>query len=126
MYFLWYLIRLNKTIVYESVASTRVWVFSPTRCHSFDGIASTGRCSELIDRETFFIFDARAGENCHEPCDCAAMLVLFSSPNLSSHKQTERRNNVITCGFIGPSLEELLLLGDSFSISPEEIARKFI
>jgi hypothetical protein len=35
MYFLWYFIRKDKTVVYESVHNKRVWVFSPNGCRSF-------------------------------------------------------------------------------------------
>ena len=126
MYFLWYLIRKEKTVVYESVATARVWVFSPGSCRSFSGKANTENCSELMNHQTCFLFDAKAGDNCHEPCACPALLALFTSPNLASHKQTARRNNIITFGYTSPTLKELMLLGGAFNISSQEVVRKYM
>jgi hypothetical protein len=85
MYFLWYYIRQNKTVVYESAQNNSVWVFSPNGCRSFGGIANAFNCPELLYRETYFLFDAKAGKDCHEPVQSAAFLLLFSSPNEDSY-----------------------------------------
>jgi hypothetical protein len=63
MYFLWYFIRQNKTVVYENVENKRFWVFSPSGCRSFDGSAYSNNFEELHNRETYFLFDARPGDN---------------------------------------------------------------
>lgn len=125
MYFLWYFIRQNKTVVYESVENKRLWVFSSDGCRSFAGIADTDSCPELNNRETYFLFDAKAGDNCHEPVKCPAFLVLFSSPNVTSYKQFSR-GNVPKVGYTSPSYEELLLLGKALKMEEEDIHRKFI
>jgi hypothetical protein len=110
MYFLRHFIKKGMNVVYESVDNNCVWVFSPNGCHSYEGIASTRNCPELSNRETYFIFDAKAGDNCREPIRCPAFLLLFSSPNIASYKQ-RARNNVPKVGFTSPSKEELMILG---------------
>jgi hypothetical protein len=125
MYFLWYFIRQNKTVVYESVECKRVWVFSPIGCRSFAGIADTDSCQELFDRATYFLFDATGGNKCHEPVKCQSFLLLFSCPNINSYKQV-LRGNVTKVGFTSPSYEELLLLGKALNMEEKDIHRKFL
>jgi hypothetical protein len=124
MYFLWYFIRKDKTVVYESVHNKRVWVFSPNGCRSFEGIAGTDSCPELFNNETYFLFDAKAGDSCHEPTSSPAFLLLFSSPNDSSYKQTSR-DSIVKLGFTSPSYNELLLLGNALNIEEKYIHKKF-
>jgi hypothetical protein len=125
MYFLWYLIRQKKTVVYENAENNCVWVFSPNGCRAFVGIAISGNCNELLNRETYFLFDAKPGKNNHEPVKCPAFLVIFSSPNDSSYKHVAR-SNVPKLGFTSPSYEELMLLGKALHIEEKDIHRKFI
>jgi hypothetical protein len=125
MYFLWYFIRQNKTVVYENVETKRVWVFSPIGCRSFCGIADTGNCTELYSSETYFLFDTKPGNNCHDPASCPAFLVLFSSPNDYNYKQVSL-SNVAKVGFTSPSYDELLLLGKALKMEEEDIHRKYI
>jgi hypothetical protein len=81
MYFLRYFIRLNKTVIYESVEGRQVWVYSPNGCRSFEGVADTDNCEELLNSETYYLFESLPGNYCHEPVSCPAFLLLFSSTN---------------------------------------------
>jgi hypothetical protein len=93
-------------------------------CHSYEGIANRRNCPELFNSESYYIFDAKAGDNCREPFRCPAFLLLFSSPNIASYKQ-KARNNVPKVGFTSPSKEELMILGKALKIKEEVIIEKY-
>ena len=99
MFFLIQAIQRNCTVVFESAAQKTMWVFSRTGSRTF--FAADGTCEELRSKSTIHIFDAKAGGR--EPVQSKARLILLSSTNDTSYKQTAREK-VMVMGY--PSTTE--------------------
>ena len=118
---LYELVNLKRTVVFQSIPQNKIWIFrSDGNCRMERNVKDV---SELDSRETFHLFDAKAGRS-EEPIESYASLIEFSSTNLSSYKQTDRRINVLKVLYPSTSYEEFEKYADKFNVLPEQ--RKII
>lgn len=91
MFFLHKLIKAGTPVVYESRTRNMIWVFKESGSECFVGTANEMNCPDLQSSATVHIFDCRAdAEETHQPVSSVAKLILFSSTNINSYKQTLR------------------------------------
>lgn len=93
MYCLIQLLKMGRTAVFESAIRGYFWVFKEGgKSYCLEGIANDMSCPELLSKDTVHIFDGKAGAS-REPVLSLARLILISSTNEESYKQTTRRTN---------------------------------
>jgi hypothetical protein len=108
------LIKMNKTVVFESIPRDKVWIFkSDGSCRIKNSIRNV---DELNDPETFHLYDAKAGLN-KEPAESFATLIEFSSTNVQSYKQTDRRVDLMKILYPSTSREEFDNYANIFGVS---------
>jgi hypothetical protein len=122
MFFLHKLIKAGITVVYESRVREMIWVFKENGSEFFTGTANEISCPDLRSRETVHIFDCRAGPETRQPVSSAAKLILFSSTNINSYKQTIRDQPLDP--FVIPSTteEEFFMYASRLGISHDRAA----
>ena len=122
MFFLHKLIKAGITVVYESRIQSMIWVWKENKSECFAGTANEISCPDLESRETVHIFDCRAGSETQQPVSSAAKLILFSSTNINSYKQTLRDQPLNP--FVIPSTteEEFYSYANHLGVSSEWIA----
>jgi hypothetical protein len=91
MYCLIHLLKGGRTVVFESAIQGCFWVFKEGGSHMKGGVANVISCPELNSHDTVHIFDAKAGAT-REPVETPAILIVTSSTNNDSYKQTSVNN----------------------------------
>ena len=61
MYFLWKMVNMEKTVVYENVEQKQIWIFEPGGPSQSYSNARVEDVPALKRRETIHLFDAKAG-----------------------------------------------------------------
>jgi hypothetical protein len=117
MFFLIQAIQRNCTVVFESVPQNAMWVFSRTGSRRF--FTADGTCEELLSKSTIHIFDAKAGGR--EPVESHARLLLLSSTNDTSYKQTAR-GNVMTMGYPSTTEHEFYAYAKVLGVDDQKLA----
>ncbi len=127
MYFLVEFLKMKKTVVYESSSQRMFCVFKESGSYGWYAKANPGRCPELKLKTTIHIFDAKAGIDSYEPVSSAAKLILLSSTNINSFKQTARKIGIVPVLFPSTSKTEFFRYASLFGVSEasaSEIAAK--
>jgi hypothetical protein len=120
MYLLTKLIKLNYTVVYESLTRKGFWVFKENGSYFNEGEANVINCVELEDQNTIHLFDSKAGPNAYEPAMTGAKLVYIMSTNKDIGKQTKRRPKSLEFIFPSTTEEEYFMYAQEFNISVDE------
>jgi hypothetical protein len=100
------LIQEKKTVIFHSCVQNIAWIFpeNGTPCRLVQLFINTATIPELKDPTAFYIYDAKAGNE--EPVYSSAKLILFSSTNELSYKQTQRRAGAVKLLYPSLSQEE--------------------
>jgi hypothetical protein len=127
LYIVWHFIYLRKTVVYEVSEKKVVFVVhSDCRmrmCAAPAFAAIIPELENLGDSRAIQVFDASASVS-SEPAQSNAFLILTSSRNNCSCKQTERRS-VHRCVIPSYTLEELQLYCQPFDVICESVASRY-
>lgn len=112
------LIQAKKTVVSQNAELKVTWIFrSDGTCSLIDNLKPV---EELQGREAFYMFDTKVGQ-VEEPPRRNSKLLLFSSTNQSSYKQTMRRSDVELLLFPSTTKAQFERFGKIFQLSMEDI-----
>jgi hypothetical protein len=119
---------MGRTVVFESAIQGCFWVFKEGGSYMKTVVANVIDCPELLSAETVHIFDAKAGAS-REPIMTPAKLILTSSTNEESFKQTSRQAGTYPfCLYPSATSDEFYNCASIFGISQDqaqEVARVF-
>jgi hypothetical protein len=120
MYCLIHLLKGGMTVVFESAIQGCFWVFEESGSYMKGSVANIISCPELNSHDTVHIFDAKAGAT-REPVETPAILIVTSSTNDVSYKQTARRARIHPiCVYPSTTTEEFYHYVSVFKINVEE------
>lgn len=115
------LIQAKKTVIFHSHSQAKAWIFPGEDGSSCRLVISssinTANVPELDDPSAFYIYDAKAGDG--EPVESSAKIIMFSSTNLISYKQTQRRPGVVKVLYPSLSEEEFDFFASELRISSD-------